>query len=137
MYIFKHTKFICKSINKLTPLQVTVYCCFKELGVVSSSTAVFITFFRLQLDYLCNRRQDVVYNILDWPTKRNSALVVLTISNTMDLAERTLKGRVTSRMGLTRVTFQPYSHHQLQEIVLDRLCGSEAFHPDAVQLVAR
>ncbi|XP_054273323.1 origin recognition complex subunit 1-like [Macrosteles quadrilineatus] len=90
-----------------------------------------------ELDYLCNRRQDVVYNILDWPTKRGSALVVLTISNTMDLPERTLKGRVTSRMGLTRVTFQPYSHHQLRTIVQDRLSGTDTFHPDAVQLVAR
>lgn len=90
-----------------------------------------------ELDYLCNRRQDVVYNILDWPTKRNSGLVVLTVSNTMDLPERTLKGRVTSRMGLTRLTFQPYTYHQLQEIVLNRLAGNNCFHPDAIQLVAR
>lgn len=90
-----------------------------------------------ELDYLCNRRQDVIYNILDWPTKHSSGLVVLTVSNTMDLPERTLKGRVTSRMGLTRLSFQPYTHHQLQEIVQNRLAGNSCFHPDAVQLVAR
>lgn len=89
------------------------------------------------MDYLCNRRQDVIYNILDWPTKHNSGLIVLTVSNTMDLPERTLKGRVTSRMGLTRVTFQPYTHHQLQEIVQNRLTGNSCFHPDAIQLVGR
>ncbi|XP_022185640.2 origin recognition complex subunit 1 [Nilaparvata lugens] len=90
-----------------------------------------------ELDYLCNRRQDVIYSILEWPMRQGSGVVVLTIANTMDLPERTLKGKVTSRMGLTRLTFQPYTHHQLQEIVMNRLIGNDSFHPDAVQLVAR
>ncbi|XP_055838758.1 origin recognition complex subunit 1 [Episyrphus balteatus] len=90
-----------------------------------------------ELDILCNRRQDVVYNLLDWPTKSAARLVVVTIANTMDLPERLLMGKVTSRLGLTRLTFQPYSHKQLQEIVIGRLSGSEAFKGDAVQLVAR
>lgn len=46
-------------------------------------------------------------------------------------------GRVTSRLGLTRLTFQPYSHKQLQEIVQKRLEGINTFNPDAIQLVAR
>ncbi|XP_037945338.1 origin recognition complex subunit 1 [Teleopsis dalmanni] len=90
-----------------------------------------------ELDILCNRRQDVVYNLLDWPTKSQARLVVVTIANTMDLPERLLMGKVTSRLGLTRLTFQPYTHKQLQEIVTERLSGSDAFKSDAVQLVAR
>uniref|UniRef100_A0A1I8NNY5 Origin recognition complex subunit 1 n=1 Tax=Stomoxys calcitrans TaxID=35570 RepID=A0A1I8NNY5_STOCA len=90
-----------------------------------------------ELDILCNRRQDVVYNLLDWPTKAAARLVVITIANTMDLPERLLMGKVTSRLGLTRLTFQPYTHKQLQEIVTGRLNGSTAFKGDAVQLVAR
>ncbi|KAH8284504.1 hypothetical protein KR018_000883 [Drosophila ironensis] len=90
-----------------------------------------------ELDILCNRRQDVVYNLLDWPTKSAAKLVVVTIANTMDLPERLLMGKVTSRLGLTRLTFQPYTHKQLQEIVTARLGGSEAFKGEAVQLVAR
>lgn len=90
-----------------------------------------------ELDILCNRRQDVVYNLLDWPTKSAARLVVVTIANTMDLPERLLMGKVTSRLGLTRLTFQPYTHKQLQEIVTARLAGSEAFKGEAVQLVAR
>ncbi|XP_034108753.1 origin recognition complex subunit 1 [Drosophila albomicans] len=90
-----------------------------------------------ELDILCNRRQDVVYNLLDWPTKSAAHLVVVTIANTMDLPERLLMGKVTSRLGLTRLTFQPYTHKQLQEIVTARLAGSEAFKGEAVQLVAR
>uniref|UniRef100_A0A1B6LMD1 Origin recognition complex subunit 1 n=1 Tax=Graphocephala atropunctata TaxID=36148 RepID=A0A1B6LMD1_9HEMI len=119
--------------QKVTPDQAQQLLNKRFSGKCKKSTIILVD----ELDYLCNRRQDVVYNILDWPTKRSSALVVLTISNTMDLPERTLKGRVTSRMGLTRLVFQPYSHHQLREIVQDRLCGSSTFHPDAVQLVAR
>ncbi|KAL5290488.1 ORC1 family protein [Megaselia abdita] len=90
-----------------------------------------------ELDILCNRRQDVVYNLLDWPTKSAARLVVVTIANTMDLPERLLMGKVTSRLGLTRLTFQPYTHKQLQEIVTARICGSDSFKSDAVQLVAR
>lgn len=90
-----------------------------------------------ELDILCNRRQDVVYNILDWPLKSSARLVVVTIANTMDLPERLLMGKITSRLGLTRLTFQPYSHKQLQEIVVERLGGSVVFKDDAVQFVAR
>ncbi|XP_034240846.1 origin recognition complex subunit 1 isoform X2 [Thrips palmi] len=90
-----------------------------------------------EVDMLRNRRQDVIYNLFDWPSKPNSRFIVLTIANTMDLPERLLKGRVTSRLGLTRLTFQPYSYKQLQEIVLSRLQGSNSFNDDAVELVAR
>ncbi|CAH2000719.1 unnamed protein product [Acanthoscelides obtectus] len=90
-----------------------------------------------ELDILCNKRQDVVYNLLDWPTKAKNQLMVVTIANTMDLPERLLMSRVTSRLGLTRLTFQPYTYKQLQEIVTMRLCGTDSFNPDAVQFVAR
>jgi len=90
-----------------------------------------------ELDILCNKRQDVVYNLLNWPNMSSSHLIVVTIANTMDLPERILMGKVTSRLGLTRLTFQPYSHKQLQEIVISRLSGLDCFNNDAIQLVAR
>jgi origin recognition complex subunit 1 len=39
--------------------------------------------------------------------------------------------------GLTRMTFQPYTFKQLQEIVVSRMRGLKAFDSDAVQLAAR
>lgn len=90
-----------------------------------------------ELDILCNKRQDVVYNLLNWPNLNSARLIVVTIANTMDLPERILMGKVTSRLGLTRLTFQPYSHKQLQEIVASRLSGLNSFNSDAIQLVAR
>ena len=39
--------------------------------------------------------------------------------------------------GLTRVTFQPYTYQQLQEIVTFRMEDLNVFEPDAIQLAAR
>ena len=39
--------------------------------------------------------------------------------------------------GLTRMTFQPYTFKQLQEIVISRMKGLKAFEEDAIQLAAR
>lgn len=74
---------------------------------------------------------------MDWPAKASAQLVVITIANTMDLPERVFMSRVTSRLGLTRITFQPYNHKQLQEIVLTRLKDTNSFKNEAIQLIAR
>lgn len=78
-----------------------------------------------------------MYNLFDWPTRRYSKLIVLAVANTMDLPERIMMNRVSSRLGLTRMTFQPYTFKQLQEIVISRIKGINAFEEDALQLVAR
>lgn len=44
------------------------------------------------------RKQDVLYNLFDWPTKLKSRLVVMAIANTMDLPERVMINRVSSRL---------------------------------------
>ncbi|XP_011056224.1 PREDICTED: origin recognition complex subunit 1 isoform X2 [Acromyrmex echinatior] len=90
-----------------------------------------------ELDLLCTKRQDVIYNLLDWPTKASARLVVITIANTMDLPERVLMGKVTSRLGLTRVTFEPYNYKQLYEIILIRLKNTDIFENEIIQLIAR
>ncbi|KAE9531245.1 hypothetical protein AGLY_010451 [Aphis glycines] len=90
-----------------------------------------------EVDHICNRKQNVVYNILDWPSQTGSKVVVITITNTIDLPERVLRRCVTSRMGLTRLVFKPYTFQQLQEIIINMLIGNSTFDPDAVQLVAR
>jgi len=90
-----------------------------------------------ELDKLWNRKQSVLYNLFDWPTLPGSRLIVLAIANTMDLPEKMLINRVSSRLGLTRCQFPPYTHEQLICIVAARLDGLEVFDPDAVQLVAR
>ncbi|KAF9598140.1 hypothetical protein IFM89_025554 [Coptis chinensis] len=61
------------------------------------------------LQLLNERNQSVLYNILDWPTKPNSKLVVIGIANTMDLLEKLLP-RISSRMGIQRLSFGPYNY---------------------------
>lgn len=90
-----------------------------------------------ELDLLWTRKQDVMYNIFDWPSKPRARLVVLAVANTMDLPERIMIKRVSSRLGLTRMTFQPYTFRQLEEIVTSRMTGLRVFDSDAVQLAAR
>nr|XP_026690548.1 origin recognition complex subunit 1-like [Ciona intestinalis] len=90
-----------------------------------------------ELDLLWTRKQDVMYHLFDWPSHRHARLIIIAIANTMDLPERIMMNRVSSRLGLTRLSFLPYNFKQLQNIVNSRLSGVEAFEGDAIQLVAR
>ncbi|NXK32090.1 ORC1 protein, partial [Piprites chloris] len=90
-----------------------------------------------ELDLLWTRKQNVMYNLFDWPTQKHSKLIILAIANTMDLPERIMMNRVASRLGLTRMAFQPYTFKQLQHIISSRLKGVKAFEEDAIQLVSR
>ncbi|XP_072725059.1 origin recognition complex subunit 1 [Ciconia boyciana] len=90
-----------------------------------------------ELDLLWTRKQNVMYNLFDWPNQNHSKLIILAIANTMDLPERIMMNRVASRLGLTRMSFQPYTYKQLQQIISSRLNSMKAFEEDAIQLVSR
>ncbi|XP_069934609.1 origin recognition complex subunit 1 isoform X2 [Oryctolagus cuniculus] len=106
---------------------------FRTQGSSRETTVLLVD----ELDLLWTQKQDVMYNLFDWPTHKEARLVVLTIANTMDLPERIMMNRVSSRLGLTRMSFQPYTHSQLQQILASRLKHLKAFEDDAIQLVAR
>jgi len=52
-----------------------------------------------ELDQLVTAKQDVVYNFFNWPNLPQSKLVVIAVSNTHDLPERVMSGKVRSRLG--------------------------------------
>ena len=79
-----------------------------------------------ELDYLVTSRQSVIYNLFEWATRGHSHLVVVGISNTIDLPERLLP-RVESRLNIRRVNFLPYKHPDIEAIIADRLTGLDAF----------
>jgi origin recognition complex subunit 1 len=56
-----------------------------------------------ELDQLVTKNQSVMYNFFNWPGLRHSRLIVLAVANTMDLPERTLSNKISSRLGKTRV----------------------------------
>lgn len=101
------------------------------------SNEEFILLLVDELDLLCTKKQTVLYHMFDWPNRPNSNLGVVAIANAMDLPERVMMSRISSRLGLTRLSFQPYTHQELQAIISSRLKGFNAFEPDAIQLVAR
>ena len=92
-----------------------------------------------ELDQLVTKSQSVMYNFFNWPSQRHSRLIVLAVANTMDLPERTLSNKISSRLGLTRITFPGYTHAQLMEIIASRLenVSGDIVDKDAVQFAAR
>lgn len=92
-----------------------------------------------ELDKLCTRKQDVIYNLLDLPGNARTPLIVIAIANTMDLPERLLSNKVNSRLGLTRVSFRPYKFSELADIVKLKLGSNlvNAFRNEAIEFVAR
>ncbi|KAJ2899702.1 P-loop containing nucleoside triphosphate hydrolase protein [Zalerion maritima] len=92
-----------------------------------------------ELDQLVTKNQSVMYNFFNWPGLRHSRLIVLAVANTMDLPERTLSNKISSRLGLTRLQFPGYNHEQLMKIIHSRLEGvpGNIVEPDAVQFASR
>jgi len=85
---------------------------------------------------LCTKKQDVLYNLFDWPYKKNSKWIVVAIANAMNLPEQ-VANKISSRLGLTRLIFQPYTHSELEEIVKLRLEELNVFDMDAITFAAR
>ncbi|KAK2836080.1 hypothetical protein FQN49_006705 [Arthroderma sp. PD_2] len=92
-----------------------------------------------ELDQLVTKNQSVMYNFFNWPALRHSRLVVLAVANTMDLPERTLSNKISSRLGLTRITFSGYKYQELMEIIGSRLenVPGNIVDADAVQFASR
>ncbi|EEB08756.1 origin recognition complex subunit Orc1 [Schizosaccharomyces japonicus yFS275] len=93
-----------------------------------------------ELDQLVTHNQKVLYNFFNWPSLPHSRLIVVAIANTMDLPERVLTNRISSRLGLSRITFEPYNHMQLERIISSRLelvKDELLFTNDSIQFAAR
>lgn len=74
-----------------------------------------------ELDQIVTKKQNVMYNFFNWPTYSNSKLIVLAVANTMDLPERVLSNKISSRLGLRRIQFIGYTFEQLGSIIKHRL----------------
>lgn len=69
-----------------------------------------------EMDVLLARKQKVLYDVLEWPTRPLARMVVIGIANTMDLPERMLP-RLGSRLGLNRLVYPPYTRDQIETIL--------------------
>ena len=82
-----------------------------------------------EIDYLVTQKQTVMYNFFDWPrrsadlcvsTGQNKRLVVIGVSNTLNLPER-LQPRVQSRIGNRRCYFKSYNVKEIQSILESKI----------------
>ena len=56
-----------------------------------------------ELDLLVTKKQTVMYNFFEWPNLQHSRMILVAIANTMDLPERMLSNKVSSRLGMNRL----------------------------------
>jgi origin recognition complex subunit 1 len=84
-----------------------------------------------EMDLLLTKKQTIFYSFFDWTTRKKVPLVILGISNTMNLPEQ-LAGKIQSRLGTQRITFETYTKVQLEKIIKSRLEGLEAFDSSAL-----
>ena len=86
-----------------------------------------------EIDILINSSQNLLYNIFNWTTYDYSKLVVISISNTLDLPNRLLP-KIRSRMGDNILMFKPYNKEELRIIIEDRGIDLKLFSEDAIRL---
>jgi len=78
-----------------------------------------------EIDYLVTKNQTVLYSFFDWPTlsmstKSRRRLIVVGVSNTLNLPER-LHPRVQSRIGSKRIFFKSYNVNETVEILTAKM----------------
>jgi Cdc6-like AAA superfamily ATPase len=89
-----------------------------------------------EMDVLVSRKEQVLYDLLEWTTQKDSRLAVIGIANTMDLPER-LMPKIKSRMGDNRLVYEPYTRDELMKILEMRLrTATMPFQEAARRLVA-
>ncbi|GMM53750.1 origin recognition complex subunit 1 [Maudiozyma humilis] len=76
-----------------------------------------------ELDALITKHEDLMYNFFNWTSYQNAKLILIAVANTMDLPERQLGNKVSSRIGFTRIMFTGYTHEELKSIIDLRLQG--------------
>ena len=86
-----------------------------------------------EIDILINNSQNLLYNIFNWTTYDYSKLIVISISNTLDLPNRLLP-KIRSRMGDNIIMFKPYNKEELGIIIKDRGIDLSLFSQDAIRL---
>lgn len=93
-----------------------------------------------EMDYLVTKKETVLYNLFDWPTRSqngSSQLIVIGISNTLNLPER-LHPRVQSRLGNERCIYRAYKEEDSVKIFKAKVPQySSLFREDAVRFAAK
>ncbi|XP_058834777.1 cell division control protein 6 homolog [Topomyia yanbarensis] len=93
-----------------------------------------------EIDQLASSKQTILYNIFEWPAKRDSKLILVGVANALDLTDRLLS-RLQARCELRPhlIQFLPYTKPQLVNILKNSLRQNntcELFNDAALHLLA-
>jgi len=86
-----------------------------------------------EIDCLINKKQILLYNIFNWSTYPHSKLIIVSISNTLDLPDKLLP-KISSRIGNNRLIFKPYQKDELVKILSVKIENFELFSEDAIKM---
>ena len=86
-----------------------------------------------EVDCLINQKQTLLYNIFNWTTYSKSKLIVISISNTLDLPQRLIP-KVQSRIGTNKIMFKAYLKEDLYKIISTKIEDIKLFSEDALKI---
>ena len=88
-----------------------------------------------EIDYLINKFQILLYHIFNWSSYSNSKLIIISISNLININELFLS-KISSRFGQNKLILKPYTKEQIREIINFKGINLNLFDEDALKLVA-
>ena len=86
------------------------------------------------MDQLDSKNQEILYTMFEWPSLKDSRLVLIGIANALDLTDRILP-RLLARPECKPqlLHFPPYSREQIIKVLQDRLSQVRCYVPLKVQ----
>ena len=88
-----------------------------------------------EIDYLINKCQILLYHIFNWSTYKNSKLIIISISNLINIKDLFLD-KILSRFGQNKLMLKPYTKEQIREILNYKGINLKLFDEDALKLTA-
>ena len=89
-----------------------------------------------EIDFLRNKKQDVLYNIFEWMQYPSANLIIICVANTLNF-QSVLLPKIQSRMGKKVLIFKPYSSEEIKAILVDRLGKSILFREETLTFIAK
>ena len=86
-----------------------------------------------EIDFFINRTQYLLYYIFNWTTYPNSKLIIISISNLLNITNQLLP-KIVSRFGQNKILFRPYNKEQIRIIIKYKGIDLQKFDEDAIKL---
>ena len=88
-----------------------------------------------EIDYLIDKFQILLYNIYNWASYQNSKLIIISISNKVNISDYFWK-KIASRFGFNKLMLKPYTKEQIREIINYQGINLNKFDENALKLTA-